>query len=116
MFLRAAFLPYSHSSPHNLEQRSDCIFDRTNREEKDLLKLSQLGHFLKGSSATLGLKKVRDSCEKIQHWGEMKDDTGTKDVEDVEDNLQKIKDIMPIMRKDYIEVEKFLRDWYGEED
>jgi len=97
-------------------EHSDCAFDCKNREEKDLHKLSQLGHFLKGSSATLGLKKVRDSCEKIQHWGEMKDDTGTKDVEDEAENLKKIKDIMPIMRKDYVEVEKFLKDWYGDEE
>ena len=30
-----------------------------NRKEKDLAELSSLGHFLKGSSATLGLTKVK---------------------------------------------------------
>lgn len=46
-------------------------------EAKDLEKLSQLGHFLKGSSATLGFTHVRDECEKIQHWGHGMDETGT---------------------------------------
>ena len=35
-----------------------------------------LGHFLKGSSATPGLTKVKDSCEKIQHYGARKDEHG----------------------------------------
>lgn len=33
---------------------------------KNLTELSHLGHFLKGSSATLGFTKVKDECEKIQ--------------------------------------------------
>ncbi|TFK74764.1 histidine-phosphotransfer domain, HPT domain-containing protein, partial [Pluteus cervinus] len=35
----------------------------------DLGQLADLGHFLKGSSAALGVLKVQASCEKIQHWG-----------------------------------------------
>lgn len=33
----------------------------------DLGKVAQLGHFLKGSSASLGLVKVQNICEDIQH-------------------------------------------------
>lgn len=39
------------------------------RERGDLAELYHLGHFLKGSSATIGLTKVKDSCEKIQRYG-----------------------------------------------
>ncbi|KAL8366024.1 hypothetical protein RB595_004689 [Gaeumannomyces hyphopodioides] len=35
----------------------------------DLKELYALGHFLKGSSATLGFPKVRDSCQIIQQYG-----------------------------------------------
>ena len=35
-----------------------CILP-TDRDKKDLAELSSLGHFLKGSSATLGLTKVK---------------------------------------------------------
>ncbi|EFW98891.1 phosphotransmitter protein [Grosmannia clavigera kw1407] len=36
---------------------------------KDLNQLSDLGHFLKGSSATLGFSTVRDHCQVIQQYG-----------------------------------------------
>jgi len=39
----------------------------SNRAQQDLQELSSLGHFLKGSSATLGLTKVKDMCEEMQH-------------------------------------------------
>ena len=82
-------------------------------EEKDLEALSSRGHFLKGSSATLGLFKVQDSCEKIQHWGDGKEEDGVKELEDQNKALKYIKDIMPIMKKDYEEVEKWLKEFYG---
>lgn len=42
--------------------------------EKNLLELSSLGHFLKGSSAALGVSKVQLSCEHIQHYGQLRED------------------------------------------
>jgi len=44
--------------------------------QKDLEELTSLGHFLKGSSAALGVFKVQSSCEKIQHFGKLKDENG----------------------------------------
>jgi len=41
---------------------------------KDLPKLSALGHFLKGSSAALGVTHVQASCEKIQHLGQQREE------------------------------------------
>ncbi|KAJ1842666.1 Phosphorelay intermediate protein [Coemansia sp. RSA 2703] len=38
---------------------------------KDLTKLSTLGHFLKGSSATIGVKKVQECCKRIQYLGKL---------------------------------------------
>ncbi|CAK7567733.1 MAG: Phosphorelay intermediate protein [Sporothrix epigloea] len=38
-------------------------------EEQDLEKLSDLGHFLKGSSAALGFDRVKDHCQIIQQYG-----------------------------------------------
>jgi hypothetical protein len=46
------------------------------RDKSDLSQLHSLGHFLKGSSATLGLIKVRDSCEMIQNYGDYKNVKG----------------------------------------
>ncbi|KAG0680066.1 hypothetical protein C6P40_000136 [Pichia californica] len=39
------------------------------KTEENLTKLSSLGHYLKGSAAALGLKKVQNQCERIQNYG-----------------------------------------------
>ena len=78
--------------------------------------LSSLGHFLKGSSATLGLNKVKEACEKIQHYGAGKDETGTVDEPDEKTSLKKIEKTLGDVKKDYKEVEAFLRKFYDEEE
>ncbi|KAI9799268.1 MAG: hypothetical protein M1833_004146 [Piccolia ochrophora] len=83
-------------------------------EDGELSELSNLGHFLKGSSATLGLTKVKDSCEKIQHFGQHKDETGTVDELDDQVCLDRIKDTLKEAETEYHEVEKKLRDYYKE--
>lgn len=82
-------------------------------EKRDLVQLSQLGHFLKGSSATLGLTKVKDSCEKIQHYGQKKDDSGTADEPDEAKCLEKIKATLVTVKEEYAEVERVLKRFYG---
>lgn len=85
------------------------------REEKKLSDLSSLGHFLKGSSATLGLSKVKEACEKIQHYGAGKDETGTADEPDQSTSLKNIEKTLTQVKVDYKEVEVFLRRFYDEE-
>ncbi|KAF4625951.1 hypothetical protein G7Y89_g12210 [Cudoniella acicularis] len=82
-------------------------------KEGDLKQLSSLGHFLKGSSATLGLTKVKDSCEKIQHFGQMKDEAGTTDVDDKNLCLSRIKQTLATVKVEYAEVEKVLKKFYA---
>jgi osomolarity two-component system phosphorelay intermediate protein YPD1 len=84
-----------------------------NREAKDLATLSSLGHFLKGSSATLGLTKVKDSCEKIQHYGQKKDEAGTTDEPDEDKCLELIRATLKAVKEEYAEVEKVLKKFYG---
>lgn len=81
---------------------------------KDLSQLSSLGHFLKGSSATLGLTKVKDSCEKIQHFGVKKDEDGTHDIPDEGACLEKIKKTLDVMKEDYRQAEKYLLKFYDD--
>lgn len=80
---------------------------------KDLAKLSGLGHFLKGSSATLGLIKVQDYCEKIQNLGKMKDETGNVDLTDEVFCLTQIRIALGGMRKEYNRAEKYLKGFYA---
>ncbi|KAM0425273.1 hypothetical protein ACHAPT_009591 [Fusarium lateritium] len=77
----------------------------------DLNKLSSLGHFLKGSSATLGLIKVRDGCEKIQRYGKHENLDGTEEP-DSDICLKRIAEAFKAVKTDYAEVEKALRKYY----
>jgi len=79
----------------------------------DLPELSSLGHFLKGSSATLGLTKVKESCEKIQHYGQKKDEAGTTDEPDEKLCLTRIKDTLVVVKEEYEDVEKVLKKFYS---
>lgn len=99
-----------------LLKRSNEMVDSltSHRMEKKLSELSSLGHFLKGSSATLGLTKIKDSCEKIQHYGAGKDETGAVDEPDEEVSLKNIKSTLAEVKVEYKDVEKFLRRFYGE--
>ena len=78
--------------------------------------LSRLGHFLKGSSATLGFTKVKDHCEKIQHYGSKKDAAGMKDVADEKICLQRIEDTLPTLKSDFDEVEGVMKNFYEKEE
>ena len=86
------------------------------RRGRELTNLSSLGHFLKGSSATLGMTKVKDSCEKIQHYGAHKDDAGQPT--DVEDTvlLKKIRATVATVKVEYKEAERILRQFYHDPD
>ena len=86
-----------------------------NRTKEDLKELSQLGHFLKGSSATLGLTKVKEACEKIQHYGARKDETGTVSEPDEKVSLGNIRKTLKDVKEDYTDVETMLRRFYGED-
>ncbi|OJD31833.1 hpt domain-containing protein [Diplodia corticola] len=87
----------------------------SNLAKKDLNQLSQLGHFLKGSSATLGLTKVKDSCEKIQHFGANMDETGTHDEPDDEVCLERLAKTIAQAKQEFKDVEKALRKFYHDE-
>lgn len=49
------------------------------QQSPNLNTLSQYGHFLKGSAASLGLFRIQEQCERIQNYGLEKDfDDGVK--------------------------------------
>lgn len=84
-------------------------------KDKDLKTLSELGHFLKGSSATLGLVKVRDGCEKIQRYGKNENLDGSSEP-DSELCLDRIKDALVTVKTDYKDVERRLQTYYGKSE
>ncbi|KAL9025946.1 MAG: hypothetical protein Q9196_005312 [Gyalolechia fulgens] len=107
---------FSKSIVFGFFEQAEATFKKMDAslENRDLASLSALGHFLKGSSATLGLTKVKDSCEKIQHYGANKDETGTKDVPDNDLCLERIGKTMVPLKHDYSEAESILKRFYHE--
>jgi len=79
---------------------------------KDLDELCRLGHFLKGSSATLGLTKVKDSCEKIQRYGKKENVDGTPET-DKEVCLARITETLKTVKVEYADAEKALRKFFN---
>lgn len=106
---------FSKSIVYDFFSQAETTFNKmdTNLEQRNLKTLSELGHFLKGSSATLGLTKVKDSCEKIQHYGQKKDDTGTNDITE-EEGLSKLKTTIEQAKREFQDVEKVLRKFYND--
>jgi len=105
---------FSRSIVYDFFEQAESTFEKMDSElkEKDLDALSALGHFLKGSSATLGLTKVKDSCEKIQHFGARKDETGQVDVEDDELSLSRLQTTIAKAKTEFYEAERALKQFY----
>ncbi|KDR82650.1 hypothetical protein GALMADRAFT_238101 [Galerina marginata CBS 339.88] len=82
--------------------------------EEDLTQLSVLGHFLKGSSAALGLSKVQHTCEKIQYVGLLRDETANKDLSPAE-ALTEMKKLLKRVNSEYVEAQAWLKEFYGED-
>ncbi|KAH7336919.1 histidine phosphotransferase [Rhizoctonia solani] len=83
-------------------------------ESRDFKTLSSKGHFLKGSSAALGVRKVQDSCEHIQHYGNKRDEVKGVDLTE-EQALARIKLILPRLEKDYESAKIWLEKYYQEQ-
>ncbi|THH08166.1 hypothetical protein EW146_g9084 [Bondarzewia mesenterica] len=80
---------------------------------EDLSALSTLGHFLKGSSAALGVAKVQASCTQIQHFGQRRDEDEGVDLDDGQ-ALEAIRVALGRVKVEYAVAERWLRTWYRE--
>jgi HPt (histidine-containing phosphotransfer) domain-containing protein len=82
------------------------------RDAKKLPDLSGLGHFLKGSSATLGFNKIRDSCQIIQQYGNHMNVDGSPEPDD-EVCLKRIAEALAVAEADTAELEKVMRQFFN---
>jgi osomolarity two-component system phosphorelay intermediate protein YPD1 len=57
---------------------------------------------------------VRDSCEKIQHLGARKDETGTRDEPDDEKILDQLEKIISQAKTEFADVERVLKRFYDD--
>ncbi|RAK92778.1 phosphotransmitter protein Ypd1 [Aspergillus costaricaensis CBS 115574] len=109
-FSKGIVFGFFDQAENTFEKMEDAL------KAENLNDLSSLGHYLKGSSATLGLTKVKDACEKIQHYGAGKDETGSTDEPDKKTSLSRIEKTLTQVKEDYKEVEAFLRKYFGEDE
>jgi len=109
---------FSKSIVYDFFAQAEDTFVKIDEElaNEDLEALSHLGHYLKGSSATLGLMKVRDSCEKVQNLGARKDETGNEEQLDDKKSLKAIRENADKAKADLKVAEKLLRKFFGEEE
>jgi len=82
-------------------------------EKKDLSKISALGHFLKGSSGALGVDQVQASCEKMQHYGSLRDEEKGCDLKE-DTALEMIADLHKGLKVEYAEAEIWLKNYFGQ--
>jgi osomolarity two-component system, phosphorelay intermediate protein YPD1 len=82
------------------------------RAKKNLAALSDLGHFLKGSSAALGVFRVQSSCEEIQHYGKLRE--GSTIITEAE-AIVKITKTLARAREEYAEAKFWLDEFYEDE-
>ncbi|AEO61930.1 hypothetical protein MYCTH_2097810 [Thermothelomyces thermophilus ATCC 42464] len=84
-------------------------------DESNLDELSKLGHFLKGSSATLGFNKIRDNCQIIQQYGHKLTVEGEKES-DEKVCLEKIADALKKARVDTETLSKKMDEFFKKPD
>jgi osomolarity two-component system phosphorelay intermediate protein YPD1 len=106
---------FSKSIVYGFFEQAQETFDQMDEAlgKSNLEELSRLGHFLKGSSATLGLNKVRDSCEKIQRYGKKENVDGTPEPDEAL-CLSRLRETIATVKTEYADVERTLRKFFGE--
>ncbi|KAK4047446.1 Phosphorelay intermediate protein [Microbotryomycetes sp. JL221] len=82
-------------------------------EAKDLDTLSRKGHFLKGSSAALGLQRVQRTCEQMQHVGQRKDESGESSTLLSEDEaLSRCRGLLERVKREQDEAKDWLEAFF----
>lgn len=81
---------------------------------KNLSEMSRLGHFLKGSSAALGISQVQTGCEAMQYYGQLKRGPNGVKIQ-AQEALDLIRPLLVRIKAGHREAEKWLKDFYGME-
>ncbi|CAD6888918.1 unnamed protein product [Tilletia controversa] len=100
----------------NYFEQAESTFDKMDEAlaTSDLGELSTLGHFLKGSSAAVGVNKVRDSCECMQQYGKMHDADGISQLSQQE-AVEKLTSALREVKVQYKEAEIVLKRFYDDD-
>jgi osomolarity two-component system phosphorelay intermediate protein YPD1 len=95
-FSKSIILDYVNQATSTFDKMKQAL------DSKDLEQYAKLGHFLKGSSATIGLTKVEQTCEKIQHIQASADDASLPAI-DTATALTRGAELLTRLRREYDE-------------
>lgn len=99
---------YVEQADHTFKEMDEAL------AAKNLDKLSKLGHFLKGSSSSVGLQAVSKLCAYMQNYGSMKDSSGTIDFDNSDQSLKACEELLPKLKQEQARAKKWLEDFYKE--
>ncbi|KAJ3120344.1 hypothetical protein HK098_004667 [Nowakowskiella sp. JEL0407] len=85
----------------------------TSFEAKDLDELYKHAHFLKGSSAMVGLRRINAIFEKIQYHTKLKDESGKKNIPESEAWIA-IESLIKQSRVEHRSAEEELTEFFNE--
>ncbi|EQC53068.1 histidine-containing response regulator phosphotransferase Mpr1, partial [Schizosaccharomyces japonicus yFS275] len=102
-FSKSIVSNYNEQATTTLDQLQEAL------DKRDLSSVSSLGHFLKGSSAALGLNRMKRACELIQRFGACKSSNGTDPLPDDNVAVDLLTKAMAVVRKVYADSEEYLR-------
>jgi len=98
---------YLEQAGVTLDQMVESLANKKDDKAAELLFLSDKGHFLKGSSAALGVIKVRDSCEALQNLGRKKDAAGSSEISEDKAWTECTK-LIPALQEQHAQAKKWL--------
>ncbi|KWU45582.1 histidine-phosphotransfer domain, HPT domain-containing protein [Rhodotorula sp. JG-1b] len=105
---------FSKSLAYDYIQQADTTIDQIKEalETRDLEVLSARGHFLKGSSAALGLRRVQHSCEALQHFGKRLDAHGEGPECDDEEALRRCRILLGRLVREQKDAKEWLENFF----
>ncbi|KAJ6444931.1 hpt domain-containing protein [Purpureocillium lavendulum] len=81
---------------------------------QDFARLSSLAHYIKGSSATVGLFKIHDGCERIERFSKQRDGgVGALQQQDPQQSSSQIRDVLAALQEHNKRAEGALRRHFG---
>ncbi|KZP01323.1 histidine-phosphotransfer domain, HPT domain-containing protein [Calocera viscosa TUFC12733] len=107
---------FSLSIVENYMEQAEATFDSMSAalDDENLPELSRLGHFLKGSSAALGISQVQTGCEAMQYYGQLRRGANGAKIE-AKEAIELITPLLAKIKEGHAEADKWLRDFYGVE-
>ncbi|POY75538.1 hypothetical protein BMF94_1441 [Rhodotorula taiwanensis] len=107
-FSKSLAFDYIHQAETTITEIRDAL------QSEDLDTLSARGHFLKGSSAALGLQRVQHSCEALQHFGKNLDAHGEGPTCDDAEALRRCKILLGRLVREQKDAKAWLESFYQE--